>query len=389
MKFSKTLLITALIILASSLMPVFIFSTLNINPLSKIADFTSFKMIGKNKGLNDSLLIPTEKGQSDSEILPAVKAQNFSNKASIKTDEQEDADISLTFAGDMMFGRLVGHRHQDNNFNNLFKKFNTDIFSKSDLAWANLEGPVSDIAIKQSLAPNNFNFLFSNETVAALKNLKLDVVGLANNHTYNAGQEGLTLTQELLTKNNIGWHGHPTKVNEDSVYRFEKNNVKVSLIAVHNLYHNADIGINETIKKESEKDNFVIVLPHWGEEYEIKHSSAQENLAKEWVESGADLIIGHHAHVVQDAQSIKNKNGNVVPVFYSLGNFVFDQTFSVETQLGLIVEVKINKDGIKGLKLFPIESVDLFPQLADIEKSEIIIKRVCDSSGDLCLMLDK
>jgi hypothetical protein len=65
----------------------------------------------------------------------------------------------------MMFGRLVGHRHQVDNFNNLFKNFDTDIFEKSDLAWANLEGPISDFSIEQFLTPNNFNFLFSVETM--------------------------------------------------------------------------------------------------------------------------------------------------------------------------------------------------------------------------------
>jgi len=294
------------------------------------------------------------------------------------------SEVSITFAGDVMLGRLVGHRHQKDNFSTLFENFNTQIFKNSDIAWLNLEGPISDTIVEQDLSSEDLNFLFSYESLNALKHLQINLVGLANNHTFNSGNEGLELTQSLLEKTGINWHGLPTKVNDESVYRFEKDDIRVSLIAVHTLYNGSEFGIDEIIRSEKNKGYFVIVLPHWGEEYMTKHSIRQEEYAKNWSNSGASIIIGTHPHVVQDAQVIKNKEGRNTLVFYSLGNFIFDQMFSEETQLGLILKIDLDLENSTNIKLHPVESIDLKPQNADDVKSQIIINRVCENIKFYC-----
>ena len=87
--------------------------------------------------------------------------------------------------------------------------------------------------------------------------------------------------------------------------------------------------------------DWVIVSIHWGEEYDQYVNTAQQNLAHALIDRGADAIVGHHPHVVQGVEVYKNK-----PIFYSLGNFIFDQYFSVETQQGLAVSLEFSDDGV-------------------------------------------
>ena len=113
----------------------------------------------------------------------------------------------------------------------------------------------------------------------------------------------------------------------------------------------------------------MLVFPHWGIEYEPIHSSAQEKLAHAWIDAGADLVIGGHPHVTQDAEIYKNK-----PIFYSLGNLLFDQDFSDPTQRGLIIAGKITDDNIE-LVLLPTISKKYKPELmTGAEKTAVITK---------------
>ena len=94
------------------------------------------------------------------------------------------------------------------------------------------------------------------------------------------------------------------------------------------LLNDADL---ELIRSANEKADVVIVGVHWGVEYTDKPTRKQREWAEEMVDAGADVIIGHHPHWVQDSEIIDG-----VPVYYSLGNFVFDQMWSEETKYGVV-----------------------------------------------------
>ncbi len=81
---------------------------------------------------------------------------------------------------------------------------------------------------------------------------------------------------------------------------------------------------------------------HWGNEYEIHHNSFQENLAHVAIDAGANLVVGHHPHVIQEIE--KYKDGYIA---YSLGNFVFDQNFSEDTKSGLLLSVTLKNKKIE------------------------------------------
>lgn len=284
--------------------------------------------------------------------------------------------FTFTIAGDGMFGRFIGSSYQEH-FEDLFSQLGNRTFWGTDVSLMNLEGPVSDQGVAQDPQAEDLSFLFSKHTTNALTFLKLTHVGLANNHTFNQGALGFSTTQHVLDGVGIGWFGHPNQVGETSVKRFSQGQLHISMVAISAF---GDMtGLEDLIRTEKSSGAWVIVLPHWGTEYQTTHSSQQEELARAWSEAGADMIIGAHPHVVQDAQVM-----NQTLVLYSLGNFVFDQTFSTDTQQGLIVTGLISQAGVQ-IVLTPIESVDLQPRLLKGENRQLLLERICGAIQDWCV----
>ena len=109
----------------------------------------------------------------------------------------------------------------------------------------------------------------------------------------------------------------------------------------------------------AETTDLVIVNVHWGTEYEHQFNKIQQETAHNLIDAGADIIIGHHPHVVQGIEIYQGK-----PIFYSLGNFIFDQYFSSDTRAGLAVGINIT-DGKSEFYLFPLKS-----KLSQVELTE-------------------
>ncbi|MFH2018657.1 MAG: CapA family protein, partial [bacterium] len=105
------------------------------------------------------------------------------------------------------------------------------------------------------------------------------------------------------------------------------------------------------VEKIKPKSDFIIANVHWGQEYQKTSNSLQRKLARELIDLGVDAIIGHHPHVVQEMEIYKNR-----PIFYSLGNFVFDQYFSEATQQELGVGLVFRDKSISAY-VFPLQSV--------------------------------
>ena len=131
----------------------------------------------------------------------------------------------------------------------------------------------------------------------------------------------------------------------------------------------------ETIEQQNEPPRTIIVLIHWGTEYSLKSSPAQQSLAHQLIDAGADLIIGHHPHVVQDIEQYNDKL-----IFYSLGNFIFDQYFSNEVQQGLLVGLEF-QDKQLVFDLLPIQSKLSQPFLMEGNIRETFLKRLAGRSS--------
>ncbi len=253
---------------------------------------------------------------------------------------------SVIFLGDIMLGRHVEYLMNKNGFSYPFEKIKP-FFAGVDVVFGNLEGPISANPAK---FPNgSLKFSFSAAAARSLSSAGITLVSLANNHSFDAGQAGLAETRDILRKSGIDFAGDPLKCGEE--FSFRKDNL------VFLAFNKTWPGIcpeDEIIKtigslKKSAPESYIAISVHWGEEYRPKSSPDQRELARLIIDAGADAVFGHHPHVVQEIEIYRQK-----PVFYSLGNFVFDQYFSEETQEGLAVGAEIFPSRT-AYRLFPVK----------------------------------
>lgn len=294
---------------------------------------------------NSSLLL----GQPD---LPGTSHQFF---YFTKGDKINNKFVDFLFFGDMMLDRNVGAKIAKNGLDPLLVSLAGEenrFFMGSDLISANLEGAVTKSG--QHYAPVAQNdFAFSTSTVAGLKKYNFNFFNIANNHLTDQGAKGVEETRVNLADLDFDFSGcADAQVGECSAKALEINGVKVSMIGLSMVYHNFDLEQAKKIIVEQKKNNdLVIINIHWGVEYDHKYNTTQSITAHALLDSGADVIIGHHPHVVQGLEIYNNK-----PIFYSLGNFIFDQYFSTDTQTGLAVGLSIDQTAKKKtIYFYPIK----------------------------------
>jgi poly-gamma-glutamate synthesis protein (capsule biosynthesis protein) len=280
---------------------------------------------------------------------------------------------TFTFAGDMMFDRYINHEFKNIGFDHIFDNLDKSLFSSQDIRFANLEGPVSAVPIVDDNPARTLVFDMPPETIQTLKNLGINGVSLGNNHSSNAGASGFKTTQNLLAAAGIKYAGSQDDFDQSNIVEFDTE-IPISIICVDYLSFQKNTVIDAAIKTEKAKNYFVILFPHWGVEYALTHNQSQENAADNWIDNGADLVIGSHPHVVEDIDIYKSK-----PIIYSLGNFVFDQAFSADTQQGLILSGKITDKNLE-LTFDPIQSINLKPQLASLSVANQMLGRILNLS---------
>ncbi len=230
---------------------------------------------------------------------------------------EQTGEISLTFS----FGSdsTLGDDYKVNNtgfqsmvnemgyayfFENLYH-----IFSVDDMTVVNLEGPLTEA--KHMRPDRKFNFRCAPENVQILLEGSVETVNLANNHTYDFQEVGYTDTLTTLENAGIASYGY------DRIYRTEIKGVRISLIGLTEHDHKPAY-VKTAVAAERESCDILIVTFHWGWENNYRYSKAQRDLAQAAVDGGADLIIGHHTHVLGGIGNIDGVN-----VVYSLGNLCF------------------------------------------------------------------
>lgn len=302
-----------------------------------------------------------------------VQNTNGSVLADYETGEKVvSSKITFVIGGDMMLDRAVDAYFRGDKLVNVVKNLDS-VFQGTNESIVNLEGPISATPIEVDTTVDNLVFNFPLKTPDVLKWLGINGVSLANNHTNNASKAGLENTHKVLEEAGIVWVGGSNFDADNSVREFGSGSQKLAIITINNLSSTDDL--SGLIQVQKKIGNFVLVFSHWGNEYQTKHSTLQGNLAKSWIDAGADIVIGSHPHVIQDMEIYNNK-----PIIYSLGNLVFDQTFSTETKQGLVVAGSIDKGKIK-LVLIPIAIRNLQPEVMTGVEKERIIDKLKESAG--------
>lgn len=249
-----------------------------------------------------------------------------------------------------------------------------ELFLEDDLTIGNLECPITD---DENAADKTKRFIFraDPENGAALKRGGFDCLILANNHSMDYLSSGLYDTMVNLKNNGILFAGAAEDSSSDSSCVFEKNGIKVGILAYSMLppegfFYNKD---KPTIQYISNSDfsqlgkdlsdldcDFKIVYFHWGTEYQPYKSENQELMAKKAIDSGADLVVGSHPHVQQEVEIY---NGSYI--YYSLGNFIFDRQIPPGTDEGVILQVTVNKKGVLSTAKIPVKIQKAKPTLID------------------------
>jgi poly-gamma-glutamate synthesis protein (capsule biosynthesis protein) len=324
--------------------------------------------------------------RKEAEVIQDQEKKEFLEFTEKKNKLFQEKEISLIAVGDVSFSRGVERAFKKADDINYPLLKIRDYFKTADLVFGNLETPIT----KGAEIPD-FEMIFRSNpgTEQALKKASFSILSLANNHTPNFGESGLIDTFNYLDDAGIEYvgAGRNTKEANQPVF-IEKEGIKLAFLAyndndvVPNSYEaledragTAFMRIDKMIKavKEAKKEaNFVIVSMHSGIEYVNEPNNSQVNFARAAIDSGADLIIGHHPHVVQVMEKYKDKF-----IFYSLGNFIFDQPQSLETREGIAIKVYFTKNNVNKISILPVFMEKLAqPRMANDQESEKILKRL-------------
>ena len=247
------------------------------------------------------------------------------------------SQANIAVVGDMMFDRYI--RHVSNKHNSDFPFSCIDpLLKKADFVIGNLEGPItSQPSLSEGTtigSKENYFFTFPPTTADVLFRHNIKVVSIGNNHINNQGPDGILSTKKYLTNSSVAFFGGLR--GDTNVYRMTTNGVDISFINYNQFGGDSQEIIAQLIKIEHNLNRIVIVYAHWGEEYKDVPQYVHD-VATLFAQNGADIIIGSHPHVIQSHEMI----GNTL-VYYSLGNFIFDQYFDSKVTEGLFLLVHIS-----------------------------------------------
>ena len=266
--------------------------------------------------------------------------------------------IKINAVGDMFFGDYTislgfGIRSSiyKYGYNHHFKYVEKEL-RDADIVFGNLETVLSDNAedvnnIRSIICRGDKSF------VEILKNASFDSLNIANNHIMQHGEDAFLDTVNTLKTNGIDVIG----IRDGGTFYCkpvikEVNGRRLGFLGyslVNEYFHKGEplyaygvaLGINKDIRKLREETDFVIVSCHWGIEYINKPSNNIKHMAREMIDSGASIILGHHPHVVQGIERYQDGI-----IFYSLGNFLFDFLWSSRTRESFIAKIYIYDDKI-------------------------------------------
>lgn len=262
----------------------------------------------------------------------------------------------------------------------------------ADLAVANFENP----------APDNFKYhtqgtVFSANPrlIAGLKDAGIDYVSLGNNHIGDAGPVGLLQTLANLDKYGIRHSGAGRNLAAARTPAIlTVDGVKVAILSYDTIAKYYAAGTNKAGSAQLTAANvkvdvaaarkagaqIVIVYPHWGTEYSPRPFSAEQSLAHAVIDAGADMIIGNHAHWVGAMEIYKGR-----PIWYALGNFVFDQIWSEPTSEGLLLQLTFRGTHLVQVRLQPTVILDgAQPNLLDPARDgRVVLGQLYDASGKM------
>ena len=281
--------------------------------------------------------------------------------------------VKGTVVGDMMLGRSITNKGSKNNYKNMFSGV-SDLWKDSDYVAGNLECVLLDNASDYEKNDKEIHINAETKTANVLKENGFTLVSLANNHLADFKAKGVVNSLDTLDKVGLKHVGAGRNLTEAAEYDIQEiNGVKIATIAVSDIIpkdfaaRDSKAGILTTktlkyyqaVKDASEKADLVIANIHWGVEYGMTETEAQQQLARNLINWGVDVVIGSHPHVLQPVE----KYGDGI-IFYSMGNFVFDQGWS-RTKDSMVLNYYVDENGNCSFEITPIRIKDGYPEVTN------------------------
>ncbi len=297
------------------------------------------------------LLVPADPARAGAGIRqPRTAAVASAGMTGAAADPADPADITMAFVGDLMLadgpGKLI--RAGKDPFIHV-----APLLKGVDLSIGNLECVVSTKG-----RPEDKPYTFR----APQRSLKLakryfSAVSLANNHTGDFGKPAFTDMLQRLERAQLPYFGGGRQLRDaHRPFIAEIKGKRIGILGYNGFFPRSFEALDDTPgnawldedqlvhdirhAKEAMGVDFLVVYPHWGWEYQRLASERQRKMARLMIDSGADAVIGGHPHVTQDVETYNGK-----PVFYSLGNFVFDGFSDEDTTTGWMVLLNWKADG--------------------------------------------
>lgn len=306
--------------------------------------------------------------------------------------------VTLAAVGDVMLGRGIATLIRERGPRYPWAEV-AAVLREADITFANLEAPLTAVGSAQA---KDFVFRAEPDSAQGLVWAGIDVVSLANNHTLDYGSEGLLATLEALRSVGVAYTGagadgaaahNPVvltakglrvaflayvNVPDDSVSGFSTRRVAAGP-ATQGVAWGTAAAIRSDVARAREMADIVVVSLHSGYEYQEGPNQVQAELARAAVEAGAQLVLGHHPHVLQ---GLERRGGALIA--YSLGNFIFDLDATDYAQPGLpstlsaILRVTLSREGVVDYQVVPvrINPDDGRPLLVEGEAARPVLERI-------------
>lgn len=327
-----------------------------------------------------SLVICTACGTGTSKKETTKTEATEESKKEKKTEEKveegqekdESFDITLGFAGDFNLAEteptMQTYHSEGDNLDAVIDPVFQEKMRSVDLMWINNEFAYSNRG--EPMAGKMYTFCAPPENVSVLNTLGVDIAGLANNHVCDYGFDAMEDTFDTLTDAGIPYVGAGRNLSEaKSPVYLEAQGLKIAFVAASRAekYQLTPQATDDTpgilrcydntlfleeITEAAENSDYVVCLPHWGTEHSTVLEEPQKNGAQEYIDAGADVVIGAHPHILQGMDFYNDK-----PIIYSLGNFWFDY-YTIDTVMA-VLHISGTKTGEKGEGEPTIDSVSV------------------------------
>lgn len=320
---------------------------------------------------------------------PAKTSQTAPGHEPLATEQMQPGRtrITLSFGGDCILGSEEHKRRDPASFHSKIEEQGyawpflglAELFHQDDLSMINLENVLKNSA--EGLESRLHNFRGPTAYTQILQLGGIDLVNIANNHFVDYGQDGRNSTRRALREAGIPYAGY------SSLYVFEKEGIRIGFGGIREtIFHQNRQRIADEIKElQAQGAQYIVYTCHFGIEYEPRHNELQTLMARMAIDAGANLVIGHHPHVVQGIEEYEQGL-----IFYSLGNLVFGGNLDLSTFDGLVAQVHLDFEGQQlqqtQVRLVPVITSgsrpdnDFQPQIATGEdKARILATIAADS----------